>query len=277
MVSESLERMVLRFGRRWSPLALVLIFSFSGHGNAAEVKQARFTALFGNVTTQSVTAGRRPATLNNGLGDNTTVHTGPKAHTELTFADLSVARLWANTTLNLRDGGRNLFLKEGAIFCDVPTGVELASVTATGVVVELPGASVVFEYHPQVFKLLVVKGTARLYRPDHVGDSVLVSAGQLVFGNPNAALSDPVDFDIKHFLKTSRFITDFPALRNQGLIASEIQKQELAKSQKILIETNLVLYGGGTTVSAVGGKSSTESRAVTPKRRPRQKSVNPSQ
>jgi hypothetical protein len=190
--------------------------------------------------------------LNRTIRDNTTVRTEGRSRTELTFADQSIARLWAHTILDVKDSGRNLFLQEGALFVDVPTGAGLTSVRGGSVAVDVSGTSALFEYHPKVFKLLVLKGTARLYRPTYVGDSVLVNAGQLVFGNPNAALSDPVDFDIKHFLKTSRFLSGFPPLRNQGLIASEIQKQELEKSQKVLIETNLVMYGGGTTVSAVG-------------------------
>jgi hypothetical protein len=74
----------------------------------------------------------------------------------------------------------------------------------------------------------------------------------MVLGNPNAAVSDPVNFDIARFLKTSRFITDFRALRSEKLILAESRKQQQEKSRKSLVETNLVIFGGGTQVSLIG-------------------------
>jgi hypothetical protein len=129
------------------------------------------------------------------------------------------------------------------------------------------------EYHPGFYKFFVLEGTARSYRPGHLGDSVLVRAGQMVFGNPEAALSDPVDVDIDRFMKTSRFITDFPPLPSQKSILAESQKQQREKSNKILIDTNLVIFGGGTQVSVVGQEqTNTAGRAtaalVTPRRAP---------
>jgi FecR protein len=251
MLAEPLESMILPLRSSGGPLALVFMFCFSSSGNAAHIKEPQFSSTFGSLTAQSGAGARRSTALNRTVGDNTTVRTGSRSRTDLTFAGQNIARLWAHTILDVKDTGRNLFLQEGALFVDAATGAERTSVRGASVAVDLSGTSALFEYHPKVFKLLVLKGTARLYRPGHVGDSVLVNAGQLVFGNPNAALSDPVDFDLKHFLKTSRFISDFPPLRNQGLIASEIQKQDVEKSKKVLIETNLVMYGGGTTVSAI--------------------------
>jgi len=70
-------------------------------------------------------------------------------------------------------------------------------------------------------------------------------------GNPDAAISDPVDFDIARFVKTSRFIVDLPALRSEKLIVAESQKQQQEKTKKTLIDTNLVIFGGGTRVSLV--------------------------
>jgi hypothetical protein len=103
-----------------------------------------------------------------------------------------------------------------------------------------------------------------LYRPGHLGDSVLVSPGQMVFGNPEAAVSDPVDVDIDRFMKTSCFITDFAPLRSEKSIVAESQKQQREKSIKTLRDTNLVIFGGGTQVSAVGlEQNDTADRATT--------------
>jgi hypothetical protein len=61
-----------------------------------------------------------------------------------------------------------------------------------------------------------------------------------------------VDFDIARFVKTSRFVVDLPPLRSEKLIAAESQKQQQEKSKKTLIDTNLVIFGGGTRVSVLG-------------------------
>jgi len=243
-------------------VALLLTLRFSTVASPTQLSHARVTAVSKNVTVLSPQSRPRPARLNDGVEDNAIVRTGDQSRAELTFADQSVARVWARTIINLRDGARNLYLQDGAMFLQVPRGTVFTTIRAADVAAEVSGASVVFQCHPNVFKFLVLDGTARLYRPDQVGESVLVSAGQLVFGNPKAALSDPVDFEISHFLKTSRFITDFAPLRRSASIASEIQKQQNEKSDKTLIETNLVMYGGGTAVSVSGPeKTDTRNRA----------------
>jgi hypothetical protein len=50
-------------------------------------------------------------------------------------------------------------------------------------------------------------------------------------------------------LKTSHLIIDFAPLRSESSIVSESQKQQRQKSKKVLIDTNLVIFGGGTQVS----------------------------
>src|SRR4029077_6139921 len=67
-----------------------------------------------------------------------------------------------------------------------------------------------------------------------------------------AAVSDPVNCNVSRFLKTSRFIVGLPALRSESSMAFEAQKQQREKSKKTLIDTNLVIFGGGTRVSLVG-------------------------
>ena len=248
-------------------VALLLTLRFSTAASSAQLNEARVTAVSKNVTVLSAQSPAHSAALNDRVTDNAIVRTGDQSRAELTLANQSVARLWARTIINLRDGARNLYLQDGAMFLQVPRGAAFTTIRASDVAANVSGASVVFQCHPNVFKFLVLRGTARLYRPDQVGESVLVSAGQLVFGNPKAALSDPVDFEIGHFLKTSRFITDFAPLRGDASMASEIQKQQNEKSNKTLIETNLVMYGGGTAVS-VSGPEKTDTRSRAPAKSP---------
>src|SRR2546423_3388163 len=193
----------------------------------------------------------RSASMNETVINGTTVLTGSDSRAELTFNDQTVARLAASTIFNFKNGTQELNLSDGAVLLQVPKSAKRAKIQATGVAAAIAGTTGVFEYHPGVYKFLVLEGTARLYRPHHLGDSILIRPGQLVIGNPKETLAQPVDFDIGRFVKTSRFIIDFPPLRSEQLLARESQKQQRQKSKKTLIDTNLVIFGSGTVVSLV--------------------------
>src|SRR5262249_43217147 len=145
-----------------------------------------------------------------------------------------------------------------------------ATIHAGGIAAAITGTTAMIEHHPGMCKFLVLEGTGRLYRAGHLGDSVLVEAGQMVIGDPNKAISDPVNFDIARFVKTSRFLANLPPLPSEKVIALESQKQERLKSKKQLIDTNMVIFGGGTRVSLVGqaqtnAASRTTAAATTPR------------
>jgi hypothetical protein len=218
---------------------------------ASPKNEAKITQVSEDVRLVETNAVSRPAAVNENINEGTKIRTGAESRAELTFANQAIARLGAETGFSFKGGARNLDLSSGAVLMQVPKNARGTKLASASVAVALNGATVVFEAQPKIFKLLVLEGTARLYRPSHLGDSVLVQAGQMVFGNPNAALSDPVDFDIGHFVKTCRLITDFSALHSERLMVSESQKQQRAKSKKALIDTNLVIFGGGSVVSLV--------------------------
>jgi hypothetical protein len=230
---------------------LVLTFGLALTLSAAEKKEARVTQVTQDVQLVGTNAAGRSAAVNDSISEGTKVRTGADSRVELTFSDKTIARLGANTVFDFRDGTRNLNLEEGALLLQVRKNANGARISAGAIAAAVTGTTVVLEYHTAYYKFLILDGTARLYRPGHLGDSILVKAGQMVFGQPKAALSDPVDFDIGRFLKTSRFITDFSPLGSESLMASESQKQQREKIKKNLIDTNLVIFGGGTVVSLV--------------------------
>jgi hypothetical protein len=216
--------------------------------NAASTTEARVTRVKNHVQLADSKNTRR-ASVNEIVQEDTVVRTGNESRAELGFTDETVVRLAANTAFDFNRGTRGLNLKKGAVLVQATKGANGATVHAGSVAAAVAGATVMIEYHPGFYKFLVLEGTARSYRPGHLGDSVLVRAGQMVFGNSEAALSDPVDVDIDRFMKTSRFITDFPPLRSQKSVAVESQKQQREKTTKTLVDTNLVIFGGGTQVS----------------------------
>src|SRR5437773_4736143 len=211
------------------------------------------------------------ASVNDIVDQGTVVRTGKDSRAELTFSGETVVRLAAHTAFDFYHGTRGLDLKLGAALFQAPKDANGATIHMGSVAGAVAGTTVMVEYHPGAYKFLVLQGTGRLYRPGHPGDSILVLAGQMVIGNPDSAISDPVDVDIGSFMTTSRFIADFPALRSEKSILAESQKQQREKSKKTLIETNLVIFGGGTQVSLVDqGQTDKTSRTtaalVTPHR-----------
>lgn len=210
----------------------------------------RLTAILHDVLLLSPDATSRRASLNAEVREGMAVRTGRNSRTELTFDNWIIARLGANALFNFRNRS-DCDLLQGAVLVQAPKGVKTVTIHAAGVALAVSGATAVLEHQPGVFKVLVLEGTARLYRPAHLGDSVLVQPGQLVFGSPNAALTDPVDFDVNRFVKTCRLIVNFPPLQSEKSIAAASQQQQREKSRKSLIDTNLVIFGGGTTLTAV--------------------------
>jgi hypothetical protein len=231
--------------------------------NAAPTNEARVTLVKNHVELADSKNAVRRASVNEIVQEETVVRTGNESRAEMGFTDETVVRLAANTAFDFNRGTRGLNLKDGAVLVQTPKEANGATIHAGSVAAAVAGTTVMIEYHPGFYKFLVLEGTARSYRPGHLGDSVLVRPGQMVFGNPEAALSDPVDVDIDRYMKTSRFVTDFPPLRSEKSIVTESQKQQREKSNKTLIGTNLVIFGGGTQVSVVGQEQTDTSGRTT--------------
>ena len=247
----------MRLNRELQFLALVAITAglmnwFPSEANAASASQARITRVTNHVQLVRPMTAARSASINGIVAGDTIVRTGVSSGADLTFPDETVVRLAANTSFSFKNGTHDLNLSEGAVLVQAPKSANSVKIHAATVAASITETTAMMEYHPGVCKFLVLEGTGRLYRPGHLGDSVLVGPGQLVMGNPNAAVSDPVDFDIARFVKTSRFVVELPPLRSEKLIAAENQKQQQQKSKKTLIDTNLVIFGGGTRVSVLG-------------------------
>jgi hypothetical protein len=238
-----------------------LAMSFPSLLEAASTNEARITRVKNQVQLGNSKNIARSASVNDIVREQTIVRTGNGSCGEVTFSDQTVVRLAARTAFDFNQGTRGLNLGEGAVLVQSPKEANGATIHAGSVAAALAGNTVMIEYHAGFYKFLVLEGTARTYRPGHLGDSVLVRPGQMVFGNPESALSDPVDVDIERFMKTSRFITDFPRLGSVKSIVAESQKQQREKSTKTLADTNLVIFGGGTQVSVTDqGQTDTTDR-----------------
>src|SRR4051812_21958599 len=238
--------------RRFIPLcciAAALVIGWSSAANASRIKEVKISQLFGDVKTVSPADVVQPAVVDTVVPERASIRSGENARGEVLFANEMRSRMGAGTTFKFRDGSHHLQLEEGVLLVDAPRKAGRVEIETAAVHADVTRTTAVFEVHANAFKFLVLQGTARLFRPGHLGDSVLVGTGQMVIGNPTVALSDAVDFDVDRFLKTCRLIKDFGPLANEKLLAKESQKQLRDKGKKKLYDTNLVIFGEGSRVS----------------------------
>lgn len=227
---------------------------------SAASNEVRITAIVKEANLVTNDAGRRAASVGDRVSEGNEIITGADSRFELTFDNQGVTRLGANAALTLKS--KNVIeLSRGALLLNFP-GNTKSKVQAGAVSVVVDRATAVLEYHPTVFKFLVLEGTARLYRPARLGDSVLVHPGEMIFGNAAAPLTDPVNFDIERFVKTCPLVQDFLPLSNERLITAASERQQKAKSKNRLIDTNLVIFRGSSLVSVVDPANAKTPKAV---------------
>src|SRR5881227_2200183 len=218
--------------------------------NAAELKEARVTQIVRDVKLLPNAAPARLAVVNDPVRDGTAVRTGVESRTELMFSDATLARLGANTIFSFTEGTRNLELTDGAMLLRVPKNAGGAKINTAAVTAAITGTTAMLEFHKNSYvKFIVLEGTGRIFLPSHLGESVLVHAGQMLIAKPDAKnLPNPVDVDIRKLRKTSHLIKGFGKMGSEDLIAQTETDQDKERAEGELYETNLAIYGGGTSM-----------------------------
>ena len=232
--------------------ALFFLGSLPSEIQAAQLKEARVSQIVRDVKILPHEAAPRQARLSDTVRDGTGVRTGVESRAELTFTDQTLARLGANTIFSFNEGTRNLDLGGGAMLLRVPKNAGGAQITTAAITAAITGTTILLEYHPDAYcKFIVLEGTGRIFRNNRLGESTLVHAGQMLIVSPKGKdLPAPVDVDLKRLLKTSALIGgNFAALPSLDLIGQEIKAQEQLKAEQALLDTNLVIHGGGTAVT----------------------------
>jgi FecR protein len=226
-------------------------------GTGSVLREARVTQVVKDVKILPPRGEPRPATTTDTIRGNTGVRTGADSRAELTFGDLTIARLGANTIFSFNEGTRTVDLADGAILLRVPKNSGGAKIQTAAVTAAITGTTVIAEYHPKSHaKYLALEGVMRIYLKGVLGESVLLHAGQMMIVNPNATrLPEPVDFDLERLMRTSLFIQGYRPLPSFPLIAEDQQRQLELKAAGELIDTNLVIFGRGTLVTLTDPQS----------------------
>ncbi len=239
------------FALKVLPFIVLLVCSSPWRADAAKLEEARITQVIKDVRLLPKAAAPRPAAVSDEVREGSAVRTGLESRAELIFTDQTLARLGANTIFSFDQGTRNLELGGGAMLLRVPKDAGGAQINTSAITAAITGTTMLLEYHPEAWcKFVMLEGVARIFRNNRAGESVLLHAGQMLIVNPNGeGLPEPVDVDLDRLMKTSLLIIGFGPLPSEDLIARASRAQLAQMTDGELIETNLVIYGGGTAVS----------------------------
>lgn len=183
--------------------------------------EAHVTRVVRDVKLLPSQAAPKPAVLNDAVNDNTAVRTGDASRSELTFVDLRITRLGANTLFAFNNGGHAVQLNAGSMLLYVPKNAGGAQMATSAVSVAITGTTVVFESRKAGRTILkVFEGGARASLVKYPRESVFVRAGQMIDVPAGATkMPQPVNMNMANELKSPLF-ADFPPLPSQNLIAT---------------------------------------------------------
>jgi hypothetical protein len=194
--------------------------------SAAGSKEARVTQIIHEVKLVPENAAAREAALNDKVAEDTGVRTGGDSRSELTFPDLTITRLGANTIFSFNKSGRTANVDSGSILLRVPKDSGGGTIRSSAVTVAVTGTTVIFEgSRGGRNKLYTLEGSSRVALKTKPGDWRKVLAGQLLDVPPGATtLPMPVNFDVNQVMRTHPLITDFRPLPSYPLIMAVAQQ-----------------------------------------------------
>ncbi|HYJ03490.1 MAG TPA: FecR domain-containing protein, partial [Chthoniobacterales bacterium] len=193
----------------------------------AASSEARVTQIIRDVKLLPSEADARPAAVDDKVSEDTAVRTGGESRSELTFADLTITRLGADTIFSFSKAGRTAKLDSGSILLRVPKDSRGGAINTHVVTVAITGTTVIFESDAAGnSKLITLEGRARLSLVKDPRRVRNVRAGQMLDVPPDATmLPVPVEVDLDELTKTHPLITDFAPLPSQDLIAAVALRQ----------------------------------------------------
>ena len=245
---------------------LGLLLWLSPPANAAQLNSARVTRIIKDVKLLPSRAAARAAAVNDPVTAGTSVRTGVESRTELTFSDLTITRLGANTIFSFNGATRQVELGNGAMLVEIPPGAPEVNIHTAAVTAGVTGGTALFESNKGLpTKLLIMEGRGRFFPNGHPELEVIVHGGEMVMMLVNGQITRPEKFNARLVLKTSKLITSFPALPNMELMLVVIDQQQTGREDSSfhpantgneVDKTDQAVSAGDTTTTSSGGGSS---------------------
>src|SRR5438094_2776372 len=207
---------------------LLILFTQTRWANADTLKEARVSQVIQDVRLLEAHAAPHAAAVNDKVIQGSAVRTGMESRAELTFNDLTITRLGANTIFSFTAGARQAELTQGAILLEVRQGAPAVRANTTAVTVAVMGGTALLSAGPPT-KFMVLEGTGTIYPLGHPEKAVTVHGGEMVVAE-HGHIKKPEKFDVKLVLATSPLITDFAPLANLPLIQM-VMNEQVAEQQ----------------------------------------------
>ena len=191
--------------------------------NADALKEARVSQVIQDVRLLEAHGAPHAAAVNDKVIFGSAVRTGVESRAELTFNDLTITRLGANTIFSFTAGARQAELTQGAILLQVPPNAPPVKANTTAVTVAVMGGTALLSTGPPS-KFMVLEGNGEIYPIGHPEKAVTIHAGEMVLAE-GGHVNKPEKFDVKLVLATSPLVTDFAPLANLPLILTVVNQQ----------------------------------------------------
>src|SRR6266487_3227102 len=214
------------FGQIFSSGLIVLFWLVGAERLAAadQLQQARVSQVIQDVRVLETHGAPRPAAVNDKVIQGMGVRTGVESRAELTFTDLTITRLGANTVFSFKQGAREVDLTSGAVLLQIPPKAPAVKVSTSAVTAAITGGTALFATGPPT-KFMVLEGIGTFYPTGHPERAATINGGEMMTMTANGRITKPEKFDVKLVLKTSRLIKDFPPLENMPLIMAVVDLQ----------------------------------------------------
>jgi hypothetical protein len=217
---------------RFSIFVFLCVMMSCPAAKAAQLNQARVTQIVKDVKLLGGQGGQRSAAVSDDVREGTAVRTGTDSRAELTFTDLTITRLGANTIFTFNAGAREVDLAGGAVLVEVPRNGAGVKVRTAAVTAAITGGTALFEYHKGMpAKLLVMEGHGRFCSVAHPDECETVGPGEMTMMTVDGRIMKPTKFNVALAFKTSKLIVGFPKLANEDLILEVIREQEVYSSE----------------------------------------------
>src|SRR5438876_6980904 len=206
---------------------LLTFVHLSAVAAAAELRGAHVTQIINDVKLLPGQAAARAAVVNDSVNAGTAVRTGADSRSELTFLDLTITRLGANTIFSFNEGARQINLGGGAVLLQVPRNGAEAKIATVAVTAAITGGTALLEANKGFpTKLLMLEGIGRFYPTGHPEQAAIVHGGEMAMMTVDGQITRPTKFNAALVYKTSKLITSFPTLPNADLIMAVIEEQQ---------------------------------------------------
>lgn len=216
-----------RSGRLFGPILVAVCVSATIRaGHSEPLSPARVTQVIQDVSLLPANAAARRAAINDKVERDVAVRTGGSSRAELTFPDLTITRLGANTVFTLKEGTREVNLLHGSVLLEVPPTAPAATVRTAAVTAAVSGGTAMFGTGPPL-KFMVLEGTGTFYPTGHPEEIITLHGGEMVALTADGRITRVGTFDVKTVLQTAQLTStaNFPELTNLPLILNVVDQQ----------------------------------------------------